>query len=883
MIILPKDLLSNTYRQPDVYLCQTDKKWIGRLSAKNLNGTFKWNSYHEITFDIDRTYIDLITGEKKTDPYFDLTESLRVVYLEGFGYYQIQDPDNTLDGFRDTKSIKAYSKEYELSQKYLELFIINEGTTGSIDGVQLYNEFDQEHSLLNLVLCEKFPDWSVGHVDAELKTEQRTFNVDRQSVYDFLMNDVCGTFKCVIIFDTVHNTVNVYKEETAGSETDVMISFDNLATSIKLNYSADDIKTVLTVTGDDDLDIRSVNFGLPYIVDLSYYHTVEWMGQDLYDAYQTYLDKMADMQETHESLLNTIRTCNTNILELTNRQGKVLISDAINAFYTPFLCDFYQNDYVVNDEYLSETKEDLSFIDANTWSTLEDALNNISLSSEEKDAAIYAFWDIVLDNYGLTELTAGYDARAGVNTVQATAGWSDESSREYHSYYANYILMKAVESKKNIRTKEIKMQQELLDTANERMNNLGLDIALDANFTKEQLSRLSPFLREDEYNDNCFVVTDIDTEEEIINTKIALRDTGAQELKKMCQPKLAFETQIANLFALEEFKPIQSQFQLGNMIKVKIRDGYIKKSRLIEVSLNFEKLNSLTVKFGDLLSTRSQADIHADLLAQAITAGKQVSDNKSYWQAGSNTATEIQTKISQGLLDAATEIKSIDGTQNVVIDKYGIHMRDVDNNGYVDPRQGWIVSNKILYTDNNWKSTKSVFGEYQYDVNGDGIPETLWGILADALVGGYIEGSEIVGGKINIGDGTFVVHEDGRVSMFGGSIGNTNIEDLDQTLKDVDDFTSSKMYRVEVRSNGSQIMTKKGQSAILNCVVYSWDTDITDTLDSSLFSWKRTSSNADQDVVWNANARHIGTKSITITTEDIQNNASFSCEVDLPD
>lgn len=58
-----------------------------------------------------------------------------------------------------------------------------------------------------------------------------------------------------------------------------------------INYSADDIKTVLTVKGADDLDVRNVNFGLPSIMNLEYYCTPEWMGEKLYKEYLAYIDK----------------------------------------------------------------------------------------------------------------------------------------------------------------------------------------------------------------------------------------------------------------------------------------------------------------------------------------------------------------------------------------------------------------------------------------------------------------------------------------------------------------------------------------------------------------------------------------------------------------
>ena len=164
----------------------------------------------------------------------------------------------------------------------------------------------------------------------------------------------------------------------------------------------------------------------------------------------------------------------------------------------------------------------------------------------------------------------------------------------------------------------------------------------------------------------------MDTEEDKANTMEALLSAGKEELEKLSQPRLSFTTSMANIFALEEFDPIVNQFQLGNMIKIEIREGYVKKSRLMEVNINFHDLSDFEVTFGDLLSIRDEADIHADLLSLAINAGKSVSKNASYWQKGTDTVNTIQNAINNGLLDAATEIKSIDGTQATSIDKYGI-------------------------------------------------------------------------------------------------------------------------------------------------------------------------------------------------------------------
>ena len=91
------------------------------------------------------------------------------------------------------------------------------------------------------------------------------------------------------------------------------------------------------------------------------------------------------------------------------------------------------------------------------------------------------------------------------------------------------------------------------------------------------------------------------------------------------------------------------------------------------------------------------------------------------------------------------------------------------------------------------------------------------------------------------------------------------------------------MYKVEITANNSTIISSTTDKSTLTCRVYSWDTDITENLDSSLFAWKRTSMDTTQDEVWNAMPEHQGVKSIIIDADDVIGNSSFTCEVNLPE
>lgn len=133
---ITKDQLSNPV-PPRVFLCTTGKKIIQELPAYDRSGNFKWRTYSEASFSVDRTYVDILTGETKVHPAYDKIEAPRRILLSNYGYWVIQDVGDTSSD-SDIKNISCFSLEYATSDKYLTSFHIN---TGEVDSKEvLYNE-----------------------------------------------------------------------------------------------------------------------------------------------------------------------------------------------------------------------------------------------------------------------------------------------------------------------------------------------------------------------------------------------------------------------------------------------------------------------------------------------------------------------------------------------------------------------------------------------------------------------------------------------------------------------------------------------------------------------------------------------------------------------
>lgn len=1313
---ISKDYFDGSPTPPEIYLCNTSKRILGQLPAYDRRGTFKWNSYSEIQFSVDREYVDVLTGETKVHPLFDKIESPRNVYVENIGYFSLQDID-TSHGDNDSKTVTAFSIEYStLGTKYLTNFKINKGEVDSKEVIYLAGQYGEDYnpngdnlytqaagafdpyesyfikentdndsyiwtqvpisdatayrnyngvlyvkkypnirfyypskpelSLLHLVL-NSAPEWRIGIVDATLWRKERSFDESRVAIYDFLTSTIADTFNCVIEFDSLSGTINFYEEAEDGItedndvatrwKTDVLVSRDNLASQIDINYSADNIKTKLTVSGADDLNISEINLGRNEIMNLSFYHSKDWMEEDLFDAYTNYLNAVKEANtgldengypssiypmsysdavkkwvasyNKWDDLMNAVPAENDTVLigdefkklycmytpidtafvKETIQEASptsefdiiysdpgcsVVINKSTISNNTTFIIQGYsyiynsdsdkflyenrvttgsalkalieklglyhidddtkgnKNDNVllklknansdiatiriydpkrkVNSDYeegvryyLREvsasgvetyervkinSKEEFDAYDKNLLYTNNYTIQSIVVRSSSGLSDAPSYWSMFTDNIPDTSnvksfsewikgnLTAeamnlkGYTVSYigtmgaylvlaenefvmtddgpvpskdylrtyGVNllkekheiyttifqtqteamysredyqcvaspepptgTIATETRWFDTNSNppmlykwngqswddiekdvedsdleNYQRYMDNYkklqvvqevLLEKERESTYYLNGYPVSDRKILLNSTDGSSLQANMEraaeahfsslinknnspyrigrIAFDPNlplytfqvvfvdsvdddslekiienhkfvvylngttpyvayedsrgkyqmireyirnktemsnfFTEDQWIRLSPFIREDEFNDSNFLLTGYESEEERMSICEELMKAANKELNTLCQPSLEFSMTMANILALPEFEPLIDQFQLGNFVRVHIRDGYIKKSRLLEISLNFDNLSDFNVTFGNLVTTKSEVDKHAELLAQAVSAGKQVAAAASDWQRAVDKSNKLEEAIANGLQNAALQVGRASG-QAISWDKNGFYCRklvDGTTDRYED-EQIAIINNKICFTRDNWQTSEAALGEFQVDINGDGRAETIYGLIAQAVVSGYIKGSVIEGGSLKIGGegGTFIVNEDGSVQILG-----PDAETPVYATKDaVDIVNKARQYHIELEYTGSTIFTEPKQSCTITCKVFRWDEDITSELPSGTkFKWIR-SSNAD-DAIWNATHIYTDTNTIIITNEDIEKNAQFSCEVQFDD
>lgn len=160
-------------------------------------------------------------------------------------------------------------------------------------------------------------------------------------------------------------------------------------------------------------------------------------------------------------------------------------------------------------------------------------------------------------------------------------------------------------------------------------------------------------------------------------------------------------------------------------------------------------------------------------------------------------------------------------------------------------------------------------GPYETAITADGQ------IVADFITSGSLVANIIKAGVIQSQDGSsWWDLESGEVVLraYATSKEVTEVSDRITTIEE------QKMLRLVIISSNGNIFKNGNVNTLLSAKVYSWDEDITDTLDANQFIWTRVSEDTEADKVWNE--QHFGgAKAVVITSADVKVRATFYCDL----
>lgn len=336
------DIYGNT-ESAIIYLAKPGKRFfcaLGGIDTSTVSVTLRTNNTAELTFTVDK-YVDGVESQG----YEELDEMMEL-YCDGIWYKIMDPPTETNDGTQCTKDITAESYEISLTQYKLKNFKINMGEEDSYEmmyqknhdinkfyQIKFYNPENEDLSFLHIVLKHAdVPGWKIGYVDnitldddkVLLPNEICNFDVDDQNVYAFFTQTAAPAYKCVFEFDTENLLINVYKPDSLGKDTNVVLGFRNIQDSVTISRD-DSLVTQFYVDGLDDYNIDLANFGNSVITDCSHFCREPYMNivlQEKYTAWQKYIESRRD------EYCNLSREYNKNLDILAELMNRVPIDTA---------------------------------------------------------------------------------------------------------------------------------------------------------------------------------------------------------------------------------------------------------------------------------------------------------------------------------------------------------------------------------------------------------------------------------------------------------------------------------------------------------------------------------------------------------------------------
>lgn len=142
-------------------------------------------------------------------------------------------------------------------------------------------------------------------------------------------------------------------------------------------------------------------------------------------------------------------------------------------------------------------------------------------------------------------------------------------------------------------------------------------------FTEKDLSLLNKLYYDNDYvNENMFLVSS-DTQVTAIDEQQKLYDAAVNDLSSSSQPQFKYSTTLDNFLAITQYSNFSKELDVGNYIRLDVRDDYQVKLRVISITFNpmaFD--NDLSIEFSNMIKSKSKRTDMDDLLNSSSSISK---------------------------------------------------------------------------------------------------------------------------------------------------------------------------------------------------------------------------------------------------------------------
>lgn len=289
------------------------------------------------------------------------------------------------------------------------------------------------------------------------------------------------------------------------------------------------------------------------------------------------------------------------------------------------------------------------------------------------------------------------------------------------------------------------------------------------------------YRREDKYSNSNYVSDGLNNAE-LFERALEFVEVAENEIFKSAELQHSISATLNNLLAIPKFKPLVKSFKTGNWIRVQV-DDKVYKLRLLEYGFGYGDSKSISVEFSDVTKIKNGTTDVQNILSQASSMASSYDSVQRQAGKGNVARSTIDHWLVDGLNTADMQIASND-SEEISFTENGLLARSYDDIAEAySPEQLKITHNVMAYTDDNWETVRQAIGKHNYKLynknEGKFINKIGYGMNADFVTAGVVNGSQIIGGDIysynyssaeNEKDGSYLNLTDGTFSFAGGRL-----------------------------------------------------------------------------------------------------------------
>lgn len=770
---------NNRYEIPVMTICNPDKRELDILSnLKGLEIIPRFNSVSELKFTAYKKFNDIELN------WYNLLQKNRLIHVEGFGYFVIIEVEEVTEYQVPYKNIVAYSAEYLLNYKGINLTFIKASETNSSTYSKNYKFYDpiSPQGTLLYELFRSAPAWKIGHVSADLYNQYRTFSPTNQGLYGFLMTEVAPSYEVIFLFDFETFTVGAYTPKEIVKNTDIILTFDNLVKKIQITELSNDVYTVLRVNGAENLSIARINpTGTNKLFKFDYYMNDSWLGKDVYavdNSGQTRQDatnrkiflkdyvlnwqkeikeqmENASQVGTYGYILKSKKKLNRHLLitQAVYKDQETLHNSAQDIF-SQYLEDTKTMTASGKTTKYNYFKKIVRACEKNL-ETLKNGGQLYTIYKDLSDATQNAYFDTESEDIGQPTGDQVYNGQITSDDIPAP-----------YKYYS----ITSLNNKIGIHNEDGSYPN---NTVNKSLSDIVDKYAFDKYFSPTERKILDPFIVETEYQDSSFIVTDemniadysntdkkvlttdgIMTIKELMNSSTAvlidddyvaqqLLKQGYSVLDKISTPSFSFKLNCSNFLFDINFEHFLHQLEFGSILNIQVSDDEWVFPFLQEMVINYENPKDFSMKFGNRFRLSDDEWTYADLHNETVKVSQTVGSTLPVVAEPvvNGTIGVVEDYMNNALIAANQSIKATKDNE-FVFGGFGLRGRKINgktstNEPIYDNEQIWINNNLLCFTDDNWNTVKSALGKIE--VNG----HSAYGLVAEHIVGKLVAGESL--------------------------------------------------------------------------------------------------------------------------------------------